>query len=84
MNIAKMSEAEVVKLAQKYASEHEISEEIERVSYVDVNNLPDRFRSKGNFWVVGFRKNNDGDVVMEHDGTVLNIFEHDRSISAVN
>ena len=83
MSIKKMSEIDVVQLAESYAKEHGIQEGIERVSFVDADDLPDRLRGKGSFWVVAFFPPKQTDVVVEHAGVVLNIGDSDQLISVV-
>lgn len=83
MGVARMSEIEVKHVAECYASQKGIDESIERVSFIDADDLPERLRSKGSFWVVAFKAPNRSDVVLEHDGVVLNISDSDQSVTVV-
>lgn len=83
MGVARMSENEVKRLAQVYANQNGIKEDIERVSFISAESLPARLKSKGSFWVVAFESPKRTDVVLEHDGVVLNIGDSDQSVSVV-
>ena len=83
MGVSNMSESDAVRLAQSYANENGIKEKIERISFVDADDLPERFRSRGSFWVVAFAAPEQSDVVIEHDGVVLNIGDSDQEITVV-
>lgn len=83
MGDARMSENEVKRLAQVYANQNGIKEDIERVSFVSAESLSERLKSKGSFWVVAFESPKQTDVVLEHDGVVLNIGDSDQSVSVV-
>lgn len=83
MGVAKMFKSDAMRIAQCYARENGVHETIERVSFVDAGELPDRLRSKGNFWVVAFAVPEQVDVVVEHAGVVLNIRDSGQYISVV-
>jgi hypothetical protein len=83
MGASRMSENEAKRIAQCYASQNGIREAINRVSFVDADDLPERLRSRGSFWVIAFEPPKRTDVVMEHDGVVLNVGDSDQSVSVV-
>ena len=83
MGVARMSESQAMRVAQCYANRNGIHEAIDRVSFVDADDLPERLRAKGSFWVVAFKPPERTDVVVEHDGVVLNIGDLDQSVTVV-
>ena len=80
-----MNEDEVIRIAMNFVAEKGLdAKQVERVKFVDVGEVPERFRRDGNFWVVGFTATDDCDTVVENSGVVLNISDVSKEVRIIN
>ena len=85
IGIMSMNEDEVIRIAMNFVAEKGLdAKQIERVKFVDVSEVPERFRRDGNFWVVGFMSTDDFDTVVENSGVVLNISDVSKEVRIIN
>jgi len=80
-----MNEDEVIRIAMRFVAEKSLdAKQIERIKFIDVSEVPERFRRDGNFWVIGFMATDDLDTVVEHSGVVLNISDVSKEVRMIN
>ena len=85
IGVMSMNEDEVIQIAMNFVAEKGLdAKQVERVKFVDVAEVPERFRRDGSFWVVGFMATDDCDTVVENSGVVLNISDVSKEVRIIN
>ncbi len=85
IGVMSMKEDDVIRIAMNFVAEKGLdAKQVERVKFVDVREVPERFRRDGNFWVVGFMATDHCDTVVENSGVVLNISDVSKEVRIIN